>query len=136
MIESDLRTFLLADATISGLVGTRIFPVRAPQGGSFPAMTYTPVSGQRFHNTGGGAGLSGPRIQFDCWAEAYSEAKSLADALRERLDGYSGSAGSGTVQGAFFDTERDSFEPDAGVSGLYRVSHDYFVYYEESATPA
>lgn len=136
MIAPGLFTLLTSDVTISGLIGTRMYPVRAPQNKPFPLVTYTPITGTRFHHSEGGAGLSGPRIQIDCWGESYADAKNTADAIRKVLDGYSGAAGDETIQGAFFDSERDSFEPDAGVEGVYRVSHDYFIYFEESETPA
>lgn len=130
-IASDIRTFLLADATLGGLVGTRVYPVKLPQDPTVPAMTYQWISGERHHAASGAVGLASPRIQFDCWAKTYLEAESMLEALRKRLDGFSGTAGASKIQGAFFETERDSYE-DA--SRLYGRSADFFVWYGEATT--
>lgn len=136
MIGAGLRTLLINDSGVSNLIGSRMYPVRLPQSPTVPAIVYMAITGQRFHNTEGSSGLSGPRIQIDCWAATFSETQSLALAVRKVLDGYRGAAGDDTIQGAFFDSERDFFEADAGVSGLYRTSMDFFIYFEEDPTPA
>lgn len=130
-ISSDLRTFLLADATLTTLIGTRMYPLVLPQDPTVPAITYQIISGHRFHSTDGACGLSTPRIQYDCWAATYLEVESLFEALRKRLDGYQGLAGSSQVQAAFFESERDDYEDEAK---LYRRSADFFVWYEEATT--
>ena len=138
MLGPALRSLLLADATVSGLVGTRIYPVRLPQGVTYPAISYTTISGTRPQNTTGSSGQSGPRIQLDFWSLSFAEAKALSEAARLVLQGFKGDAGSPAVaiQGAFFDSERDWFDPDASTAGAYRVSHDYFIWHEEPSAPA
>ncbi len=133
-IGAALRTFLLADAAIAVAIGARIYPVQLPQGTNQVSVRYTIVSGQRVHATPQGAmGLSGPRIQIDVYGPAYAEVHNVAELIRKRLDGYRGPAGSGgdatTIQGAFFDNERDGYEPEAK---LYFLSRDYFVWFEEA----
>src|SRR3972149_1809320 len=135
-VAQDLRTFLLADATLSGLIGTRFYPLRLPQNPTMPAMTYSWVGGDRDHSMTGPIGISSPRIQFDAWAMTYLSAEAVFEALRKRLDSFRGTAGSTKVQGAFFSVERDFYEDsaDAGTGsgiGLYRRSSDFFVHYEE-----
>lgn len=128
-VGGDLRTFLLADATLSGLIGTRLYPLKMPQKPTYPAITYQWVTGQRVHSTDGASGLAGPRVQFDCWAETYLAMESVFEALRLRLDGYQGAAGTTKVQGAFFDNERDLYEDKVEI---YRRSVDYFIWHSES----
>lgn len=129
-IGPGLRSFLLADSTVSALVDTRCYPVQLPQNTVLTSIRYSHISGNRPHSSPQGAlGLSGPRIQIDAWAPTYAEAMALAEAIRKRLDGYRGPAGSQQVQGAFFANERDDYSPDAK---LYVVSRDYFVWFEES----
>ena len=130
-IASDLRTFLLADATLGGLIGTRLYPLKLPQDPTVPAMTFQWISGQRAHAADGAVGLASPRVQFDCWAETYLEVESVFEALRKRLDGFRGTAGASRVQGAFFETERDDYEDEAR---LYRRSADFFIWHEEAIT--
>lgn len=132
-VASDLRSFLLADATLTGLVGLRVHPAILPQSGPFPAITYQWTSGTRYQTSDGPVGLSRPRIQLDCWAETYLQAEAVFEALRRRLDGFVGVMGGspGTpVQGVFFESERDGpYEPEAK---LYRRSADFFVFFEET----
>lgn len=140
-VATELRSFLLADADISDLVGTRIHPLTLPQNPTLPAITFQWISGTRSHHYQGPDGLSRPRIQFDCYASTYLEMEELSEALRARMDGFSGIIGdleTLSVQGIFFDSERDFYEDgaDQGTgsgAGLYRRSVDYFVNYTEEA---
>lgn len=135
----DLRTFLLADGTISGIVGQKIHPLRFPPTPAYPAILFSIITGDRSNHYRGADGLAAPRIQFDCYATTYLGAELLAEALRKRVNGFKGVMGGSpgtTVQGIFYDSERDFYEEgaDQGTgsgAGLYRRSVDYFVNYEE-----
>lgn len=132
-IRPALRAFLLADASIAAVVGTRIYPIKIPQGVAAASLVYTKVSARPDHHMSGASGLARPRLQLDAWAPTADAALWLADLVRERLDGYSGTMGSGgaavTVQGVFFADEREDFDDAAN---LFRMSRDYFINYEES----
>ena len=127
-IGANLRTFLLADSGIAAAVESRVYPIRLPQAPGMPAVTYFKVSGLRHYGTAGPEGLSRPRIQIDCWARTYAAALSVAELVRQRLEGYSGAMGSATIQGVFFENEQEFFEAEPE---LYRVSRDYMVFFEE-----
>lgn len=129
MIGTSLRTFLLADPTVSGLVGgERIHPVLLPQGVTQPSVTYRRISGQGVHGTSGRLNLNGPRIQIDAYARDADEATELADAIRDRIDGHRGATGSVRFKGIFFANERDMFDPDVK---MHRVSRNYFVWFSQ-----
>lgn len=140
--SQDLRTFILADGTISGIVGQKVHALRFPPFPAYPAIIFGIITGTRSHHFQGADGLASPRIQFDCYAITYLGAELLAEALRSRMDGFKGVMGGspGTVvHGIFFDSERDLYEDgaDQGTgsgAGLYRRSVDYFVNYEEEAS--
>lgn len=89
MIEG-VRTALLADATVAGLVGTRVYPRYLPQGGALPAIALHLISGVPDQASSGPTGPIERRVQVDCWAERYAAAASLAKAVRDRLDGLNG----------------------------------------------
>lgn len=128
-IRPALRTFLLADMDISDAVdGERIYPVVLPQGVTDPSIVYNRISAIGDHHMQGASGLTRTRMQVDAYATTHDAAASLADAIKEVLDGYRGLMGSVTVQGVFFDTEREDYQDDVK---LYRVSRDYFIWYEE-----
>lgn len=126
---ADLRTFLLADSTVEGLVDTRIYPVQLPQKPVLPAIRYSVISGFRTHSTPGTHGLARQRMQLDCYANTYSEAYTLAEAVRQCVDAYRGAAGSSTVQGAFLANEDEFFEAEMKA---YLISRDYFIWFEET----
>jgi hypothetical protein len=122
---SDLRTFLLADPTISGMVGgARIYPQMLAQNTAYPEITYSQVSGVREYSMCGPVGRARPRVSIHSWSPNYGQARDLADAVRERLNGYAGMMGSTEVDAVKLDNEFDDMEPEASVR---RVIQDYFI---------
>ena len=130
------RAYLLDDAGIAAVVGTRVYPIRLPQGQISPSIIYTRISGFGDNHMLGPSGLSRPRLQVDCWAQSADTASTLANLVKERIDGFRGTWLWGedspeegiAVQGVFFENEREDY--DDAVQ-LYRVSRDYFVWYSE-----
>ena len=136
-IRIGLRAYLLADSTISTRVGgNRIYPVKLPQGITADSIVYTKISGQGDHHMQGPSGLTRPRIQIDSWSQSMDAASSLADLVKERIDGFEGLMPWGenspaeaiVVKGIFFESEREGWDEGAK---LYRVSRDYLVWYAE-----
>lgn len=134
-LRTALRGFLLADGTVSALCGGRIYPARLPQGQVLTSLVYTRISGQGDNKMDGATGLSRPRMQIDAWSQSADSASALANAVKDRLDGYRGEMAPANspadpvfVQGVFFESERDGYDND---SQLYFVSRDYFIWNEE-----
>lgn len=135
-IRAALRAYLLADSTIASLVGTRMYPVKLPQGTALASIVFTRVSGLSGVTSSGREGLSRPRVQIDCWAPTMDAAATLADRVKERIEGFKGAiqwdenspGNQVTVQGVFFDSEREDYDDTAK---LHRVSHDYLIWFEE-----
>jgi hypothetical protein len=130
---ADIRTFVLADATVASLIGTRMYPLNLPQAPTFPAITYQWISGQHVQSINDRSGLSGPRVQFTAWAITYLQAEAVFEALRKRLDGFNGMAGSTRIYGAILESERDilseRLDPEPTVFGR---SADFFVWHQET----
>jgi hypothetical protein len=128
-IRPALRTFLLSDSNVTSDVGgERIYPVVLPQGQREPSIVYNRISAIGDHTMAGASGLARVRMQIDAYAPLHDDANSLADLVKLALDGYSGLMGSVDVQGVFFETERDDYQPDVD---LHRVSRDYTMVFEE-----
>lgn len=131
-----LRARLLGDSAIAAIISTRIYPGKMPQGVVDTSIVYNRVSGLGDVHSGGPSGLARPRFQVDCWSASADTAAALAQLVKDRLDGFSGAVAwddsspgnSITVQGVFFDTERDAYD-DA--IKMYGVSQDYLVWLEE-----
>ncbi len=134
-VETGLRFHLLDEATIAGLVGARIYPLRLPQKATFPAIVLQRISSMRWKHLRGADALARPRYQVDCWAQTHDAATSLGNLVRQRLNGFAGTWTSDEspeviirVQGLFIENEQDLFEEEI-LGGLCRHSADYFLYH-------
>ena len=127
MIESALKYILVNDDTVKAIT-TRCYPVTIPQYPTYPLILYTKISGMRDHALGGASGHAHPRFQIEAWAETYTAAKTLADAIRNALDDYSGTAAGTVIDSCLIDSERDIYESEIEV---YRVIQDYFIWHTE-----
>ena len=127
MIETAIRYILVNDATVKAIT-TRCYPVTIPQAPTYPLILYTKITGMRDHHLRGPNGRAHPRFQIEAWSKTYTESKTLADAIREALDGYSGTASSTKIGSCLIDSERDDHQKEIEV---YRVIQDYFIWHEE-----
>lgn len=139
MIGKAIHARLKAHAGTSALVGSRVYPLRLPQGPTYPAVRYQVIGAPRTHLMGDTPDASQwvhSRVQVDCYAVTYAGAHALAFQVRMALSRWSGSAGGLAVESVFLGAERDEDEPTLvhhGEQGLYRVTMDFIVHYQEAA---
>lgn len=135
-IETDLRAYILADATVAGLIGTRMVPSAEGQGIDRPYVRYMRVSTEVVRALKRNSGLRWARIQLDCFGDSYSSAKAVAHAITARVDpeargrvDYADTC----VQSALVLDEWDEYEEPVkgGEKGIYRTSLDLKVWWEE-----
>ena len=127
MIEAAIRSILINDATVKAIT-TRCYPVTIPQSPTYPLILYTKITGMRDHHLQGPSGHAHPRLQIESWSKSYSEAKTLAAAIRKALDGYSGTASGTVIRSCLIESERDIYESEIEV---YRIVQDWFTWHEE-----
>lgn len=127
-LEDGLYTFLAAQAGISALVGTRIYPLVAPEGAVMPCIVYQRIGGSRVVSHSGDSELARPRIQVSAWAETYDEAKSIAEAVVAATSGYSGTWGSVSIGAVEVEDGPDDYDE---ATRLYRKINDLIVYFTE-----
>lgn len=131
-IRPALRAFLLADAGIAAVVGTRVYPIKIPQGIKLASIVYTRISGPGDYFMEGPSGLVRHRLQLDSWAPTADAATALANLVKDRVDGYSGVMGTGgiavNVQGVFQTDLREDYDDTAA---LHRCGRDFMFAYEE-----
>lgn len=135
-IRMGLRSLLLGESTISDRVGARVFPQKLPQNQQQDSIVYTRISGSSYYHNLGPSGLMRPRIQIDVYSKTQDAAFTLAQLVKERLEGFSGpvSYGSGSpqdtvrVRGIFLDSETDEWDE---ASQLHRIRQDYLVWFGE-----
>lgn len=130
-LEEALYTYLQTVPTLAALVGTRIYPVRLPEGAALPALVYQRVSAQRtythdpFEST---MAYVSARVQLTAWAETAAEAIEVGEAAVLGLSGYEGEMGGVLLGSVTVLLELDDYEPE---SKLYRRITDIAAAYEE-----
>jgi hypothetical protein len=85
--QADLYAALSGNAGLTALIGTRLYPNEAPQDPTLPYVVYYEFATPREQLMDCSIGVSKPRIQYSIYAETYSSALAVADALRPALLG-------------------------------------------------
>lgn len=133
MIETAIRTLLLADVAVRALVGTRVYSGLPPQRPTAPYVQLWKVDRLSGLTLDGVPTLSVARIQVDCYAGDHDAVRTLAAAVngddgqttKGPLHGYVGTVAGVRINRLELSLERGTqFEED---TKLYRVSADYLV---------
>lgn len=108
---SDLRTLILSDSTISGLISDRLQFPPLKQGEVYPAVTYRRISSllSNTHNSAG-AVLRRTRVQFEFLARHTTECEALENAFIGLLNEYSGTVGATKFHRIDWESELDDEE--------------------------
>lgn len=139
LIEDVFAAYVAALPDVVSIAGGRVYPfAKVPQNADWPHVTYHRVSGGRVGSLRGRTTLlAHPRIQIDCFARSYDQAKLLADAIRLAIDGLGGDGpvtmGGMTVQAVIVDDDHDATaDPMHGDEVAEpRVSMDAHVWFQE-----
>ena len=128
-IEASIWQILADDAGVGAQCADRIYPVQVPQNATFPCVTYSRVSANRWSAMGSDTGLVEKRIQVSSWGQTYAAANALAEAVRGALQRYRGTVDGVVIQDIFIDGDGpETWEDDAGA---YQAVSDFRVIYEE-----
>lgn len=79
---ADLYSSLHADASLTALVGARLYPNEAPPDVAVPFVIYYEFATPREQLMSNAVGVSKPRIQYSVYADTYTDALAVTDALR------------------------------------------------------
>ena len=132
--ESVLRSALVANAGVSALLGTRIYPLAADTDATLPWVTWRRSAIRREQTLSGPMGVPTVVVEYDIVATTYEAARTLADAIRGVLDGYNGTADNTTVRQTSLEDESDQFATlnGAELPDLYIVRQTYEVLWQET----
>ena len=83
------------DSAVAAIVGDRINANQANQGAAFPYIVVDLISNEHAHHATAAAGVAHPTFQITCWETEPGKNETLATAVREALDGFTGTLGSG-----------------------------------------
>lgn len=115
---------LTNDATVSSLVGTRVYPVTIPQGKSYPAIVYFIITELPEDTKNSYNDLDISRVQIDCMATDYATARSIHDAVRLALERNTGTHDSIVFDGVRKDITRTDFDD---FLKIFSYSSDYYI---------
>lgn len=118
-MEEALRVILLANASVTSAVGTRVAWGSQPQGTAAPYVNLHRIGGAHSQTTDGPDGMIESRVQADCWGKTYGEAKAGARGIIAALNGYRDT----TFRHIAVESERDD-DDLTPPNPLYRSSID------------
>jgi hypothetical protein len=132
--EAVLRSALIANATVAGLVSNRVYPVVAPASAALPFVTWRRVAIRRQQTLGGPMGMPVTSVEYSIYGATYEQAREVADAMRSVLDGYGGTLNNTEVKQTSLEQESDDFVTLAGAElpPAYQITQQYDTFWIES----
>lgn len=134
-IETAFFSYLTSKAAITSLVGTRIYPLLAPDTPTYPHITYTVFGEGHDHSLEGATGLVDLTMQVDVWSKTPATRTLITEALRNALDGFSGDMGTEnlSIRSCLLSDRAHFFDRDDEGGGIfYRTSMDFSIWHVES----
>jgi len=120
MLYDGLRALLMQTPAVTAIIGTLasrtdkksgIFWVQIPEEAILPAIALSQIAGAGIPTMDGPDPLHSARIQVSCYGMTYGDAKQLARAVRDTLEGFAGTLTGGTMVGqTILASEMDAFE--------------------------
>lgn len=134
MIYDDLYSYLIGQSTITALVGTRVYPLHLPQNPTLPALTMEQTQAEYEYCITGSANWAAPTIRISVYSESLPEIATIAEALRNVLQGYKGTMGAIRIHYCTLtNTEDEAFTPDdASDYWIYARHSDYQMKHTET----
>lgn len=112
MIKFSLVAFLKANAGVSALVGSRVYPRRLPNQTVLPALALHQISEFRTTAHSGEVLLTVTRIQIDVRAKTDFEVETIKKAITDELHCFVGAMGGDYVKSCFLEEGGDLFDEE------------------------
>jgi len=129
-MESDFRDLILADATVLGLISTRLWYEYEPQGPTNPSGVYHITGANRELTHDGASGLAVAHFEFTWYAATDAAAKAVAEAVRAAINGL-GLIVQGSTTFCCIELQDESSGHE-DFTGLYFRNQSFYVTYQES----
>ena len=132
--EAVLRNVLVTNTVASSLVGTRVYPILAPQSAAMPFITYRRAGIRRQQTLSGPMGVPQVTVELDIYAATYETAREVADRMRVVLDGYGGTVENVVVKQVSLEQESDDFVSLAGseMPPAFQITMVFDVWWQET----
>jgi hypothetical protein len=137
LIRRAVTAAVLADTTVTGMVGQNVFPTVLGQN-AFPTVLITIVSNVREQQLDGPNGISRARVEFTAITTTHTQAEAIAEALRNMFDGFDSRTdgllgGLATVIETTQQEESDAADVETGgpATEVYRTAFQVLFRYRE-----
>lgn len=82
-VGASFRAFVVAQSSVSTLIGSRMYPDELPQNATLPAITYHRISTLHHENIKGSkAGMAEALVEVRCYATTRNACNALCEAVR------------------------------------------------------
>lgn len=137
-LNKEVYTYLKNDAGVAAEVGTKIYPLRAPNSAALPYIVFQRIDDIGRHHHRGAAGLPSASMQITVWGpnSPQETVNDAAEAVRLAMDGFQGEMGDLDVRSALLEDQRDLVEDTTDGSEAFKwgIQHDYTITYRRNAT--
>jgi len=130
-LEKAVRSVLINDATVAGLVVARVYPQRRPQGSTLPALVYQNVFSHQTESLETQDGLRRTRFAVEAIDTSYGATKTLRDAVESALVNYTGTTDGETIHSLRLLSVVDIDESNEPASqfGAFRTIMDFVIWH-------
>ena len=111
--EAFLFQRLTSQTAVSQYIGSRVYPLIAPQGTPLPLVVYQRTAVERPQSLAGNVGNPLVTLQLTTYGTSYTSVKTIARAVRIAIDGWTGTTASVTIQRSTLLTEADGVDMPA-----------------------
>jgi hypothetical protein len=80
-LEAEVYNSLTTSVTLTGMVGSNIYPIYAPQGTGHPAVVYRRSAGERIHDFDGYSTIENAQFEVVVFATAVTARRRVSDAV-------------------------------------------------------
>lgn len=132
-IEEALIDMLLDDATLTMLIGDRVYPEETPQEVDLrtqPSIIYQKISDIKSHSLTNKITLENPSFQFTCFAATKSVAREISEAVKRVFSDFTGVVGGIQIQAIYLNNELSGFnKTNDGTIKIYTEDIEIEVFY-------
>jgi len=131
-LEKAVRSILTDDSTVSGLVSSRVYPQRRPQGTTVPAIVYQNVFQETNEALATQGGIKRTRLSVEVFDKTYGGTKTLRNAVESALINYTGTTQGETIDSLRLESSIDLEEENvpAGDFGYFRTILDFVIWHQ------
>ncbi|HEY4546662.1 MAG TPA: DUF3168 domain-containing protein [Pedomonas sp.] len=133
MLANAIYQRLAGHVQLAAMVGTKIYPSRAPDEAALPYVTYLDMAAlDQAQDLNGKGDLSLARVQVDAWATTAMEAKHIGDAVQAALEDFTGTVAGVRIADVTLIGGFDDWEGGTGDTPTvtYRRMREFYVWIE------